>query len=547
MNDERLDFLLNRHLDGQLTPAEHTELEDILRRSAAARRQFWGETRLHGLLHAAENADCAADSSTTTSTPAAHPAPWRRFRRAIPIPLAGLAAACVLLAALALWPRLHSVPHAESTTAAVALLAQAVDVKWRTPGSAPEGGSTLSPGWLRLESGLAEVEFFSGARLILEGPAELQLISPLEAFCAQGRLRGEVPAQARRFTVATPHTRVADGAAEFGLEVGGDATEVHVFSGSVSAGHPGAGPRELHAPAATRIALAGAPESVSADSTRFAQNRLLASRSRDARRLQLERWRDAGSASNLAPALVVRFDFEPPVPGARRLPNVATGPAHGDGIIVGAGWTEGRWPGKSALEFRGVGDRVRLNVPGEFRSITLATWVRVDSIERSFNSLFMCEGFSQGGFHWQISRQGELCLGVKADNQRRFTDYASPPLFGPDRLGQWVHLVVVYDGDARRVTHYLDGEPVGVRPLIFDTPLQIGNADLGNWSLGSWSSIYPVRHFSGLMDEFTLFGRAMPEDEIRRLAEQGRPTARTFAARPPPAAEETDPLRQRSD
>jgi hypothetical protein len=189
---------------------------------------------------------------------------------------------------------------------------------------------------------------------------------------------------------------------------------------------------------------------------------------------------------------------------------------------------------------------VRLHVPGEFRSVTLATWVRVDSIERSFNSLLMCEGFSQGGFHWQISRQGELCLGVKADNERRFTDYASPPVFGPERLGQWVHVAVVYDGDARQVTHYLDGEPVGRRALIFDTPLRIGNADLGNWSPGTWSSIYPVRHFSGLMDEFTLFGRAVPEEEVRHLAEQGRPTSRTFAAGTRPPVPETGQVRNRT-
>ena len=37
-----------------------------------------------------------------------------------------------------------------------------------------------------------------------------------------------------------------------------------------------------------------------------------------------------------------------------------------DGTVVGCQWTEGRWPGKKALEFQQVSDRVRLKMPGEF-------------------------------------------------------------------------------------------------------------------------------------------------------------------------------------
>ncbi len=63
---------------------------------------------------------------------------------------------------------------------------------------APRVGSALEPGWLRLESGLAQVVFYSGARVVIEGPAELQLVSPNEAVCPTGRLLAEVPRASAR-------------------------------------------------------------------------------------------------------------------------------------------------------------------------------------------------------------------------------------------------------------------------------------------------------------------------------------------------------------
>jgi hypothetical protein len=37
----------------------------------------------------------------------------------------------------------------------------------------------------------------------------------------------------------------------------------------------------------------------------------------------------------------------------------------------------------------------------------------------------MCEGYSEGAFHWQITREGVLKLGVKGQGETA-TDYNSP-------------------------------------------------------------------------------------------------------------------------
>ncbi|MSU50645.1 MAG: hypothetical protein EXS37_16415 [Opitutus sp.] len=50
VDTERLDILLNRYFDGELTPAEKRELELMLLAEPRARREFWRAAALHGAL-----------------------------------------------------------------------------------------------------------------------------------------------------------------------------------------------------------------------------------------------------------------------------------------------------------------------------------------------------------------------------------------------------------------------------------------------------------------------------------------------------------------
>ena len=77
--------------------------------------------------------------------------------------------------------------------------------------------------------------------------------------------------------------------------------------------------------------------------------------------------------------LVAYFTFQHDVPWERTLRDQAVmREKPGDGAIVGCTWSTGRWQGKHGLEFKQVSDRVRFNVPGEFQSLTMLTWVRID-------------------------------------------------------------------------------------------------------------------------------------------------------------------------
>src|SRR5262249_10888427 len=136
-----------------------------------------------------------------------------------------------------------------------------------------------------------------------------------------------------------------------------------------------------------------------------------------------------------------------------------------NGAIVGCHWTEGRWPGKAALEFKGVEDRVRLDGPGEFRSMTLSCWVRIDGFDRRLSSLFLTDGHDIGEAHWQFTNNGQLLLGVEAEHLHS-EEYLSPSLLRPTDLGRWIHLACVYNDEAREVVHFIDGERVCSIPIV---------------------------------------------------------------------------------
>jgi hypothetical protein len=129
----------------------------------------------------------------------------------------------------------------------IAWLVNAQDCRWagndQKPGRDMHAGKAL-----RLERGLAEIEFEQGARVILQGPAGIDLISASSARLRHGTLTARVPAAARGFTVLSPGGKVVDLGTEFGLSVddGGTSSTVRVFKGEVEAFPLVVGPAPRH-------------------------------------------------------------------------------------------------------------------------------------------------------------------------------------------------------------------------------------------------------------------------------------------------------------
>jgi len=351
--------------------------------------------------------------------------------------------------------------------------------------------------------------------------------------CLGGRLIAEVPPPAKGFRVRTPRITVTDLGTVFGVDVSARETELHVFKGSVEFQSPWSSAKQSVLERQGVIAdETASPRLVPASRSRFTSLFDLQNKSSEAEVLRHEQWRSASSRLDEDPTLLVHFDFEPADLSDWRLPNASRRKdAMQESAIVGCQWTEGRWPDKRALEFRGMSDRVRLELAGDYTALTLAAWVRVQGLDRQINSLFMSDGFDAGTVHWSVRQDGVLALTVIGAEPREFQITTSPPALRIDQFGLWIHLAVVVNGDSKQVVHYLNGVPVSEHALKIAPPYRIGVAELGNWNARGFPKNDPfmIRNFSGAMDDFCLFSRALSNEEIRGLYSVGKPQPESAA------------------
>lgn len=523
--------------DGQLEG-----LHRLLRENPAARDEYLLRVELHARL--ASEPDLFASASREIAPPAGSETQVEHSPQFRTTPTVGakrswhrnqvlaLAACLALLLTGGWWLRYGSESRRGATSHAVAMLNREVNARWNSADPVPRLGAPLEPGRLRLESGLAQVVFYNGARVVIEGPAELRLVSSTEAVSAGGKLTAEVPPQARGFRIVSPRFDVTDLGTSFGLNLADGRNELHVFEGKVEFRTDGSSTNQSLLKGHGAVMDGGsAPRLVAADPAAFAPLFELQARSVAADALRYDRWREASRKLQRDPSLWVYFDFEHGTPSDWRLPNLgarsATVP---DATIVGCQWQEGRWTAKPALEFRGVSDRVRLSVPGTCESVTLAAWVRVQGLDRQINSLFMSDGFDAGTIHWLIRADGVLGLtviGAKGGHQI----LTSPPVLPVDQFGVWTHLAVVLNGPAKQAVHYVNGQPVSRHTVRLGPPYRMATAELGNWNAIGFPGNDPflIRNFSGVMDEFCLFGRALSDPEIRALYTDGKPQAEAMA------------------
>src|SRR5690242_12214264 len=238
-----LKLLIDDYLDGSLDEAGTRELEQRLTADTAAREYFVRYARLNTDLHLevrARRAGARALNSIDELTAGVRASPRRRDvgpvkpRRAYAATLACLVtAACCLLAVGLSW-RVWGPDGNGIAEPSIAWLVNAQNCRWG--GGVNPAGDLRAGRLLSLASGLAEVQFQCGARVVLEGPARLELLSERSARLWSGKLTARVPGARIGFEIISPQGKVIDLGTEFGVAVADDgATDVFVFEGKVEA------------------------------------------------------------------------------------------------------------------------------------------------------------------------------------------------------------------------------------------------------------------------------------------------------------------------
>ena len=415
----------------------------------------------------------------------------------------------------------------------VAVLMESVSASFVDNGFQPSStNGILYPGEILLESGIVAIEFYSGARVILEGPAIFELTSENSAILREGRIRALVPPQACGFSVSTRQIEVVDLGTEFGMNIeeDGHLTEVHCFNGLVDVyennlSQKGEVLRSLETGEAIRIQSTKI-QRMSANSMAFISYNELAQSFLENSTLRHEEWRSVIEEIRANEDILALYTFEDQGPRERSLVNQVSFQNHfSHGAIVGCRWTNGRWPSKGGLEFKSPSDRVHFQSNDPYQTITLSAWARLDSTPKRTMCLLSSSENASNSLSWHINGSGNLVLSLRNDNGKVAQKFSSPPIVNRNMLGKWQHFTTVFNSIDKTVTHYLNANEVSKSEITKKGLSQVvfGNAEIGNSSLKNNNGKTPIRFFTGRIDELSIFGRALQPEAINNLHQVGKP------------------------
>ncbi|HEY1109776.1 MAG TPA: hypothetical protein VGE76_14105, partial [Opitutaceae bacterium] len=198
--EPELHRLIEAYLRGTISPEDFAALEARLEADSEADSEARRLLRRAANLDSALHAWAARDRSLASWQPGLATTPARRRNLA---PWLGLAAAIALMAVgSVVWNQRTrtrataaalSLPAPEKTAQGSAVLTQSAGAVWSGAAPSMRPGDILNTGALTLDRGLAQIEFFSGATLLVEGPAQFQIVSPWEVAWSHGKARVHVP------------------------------------------------------------------------------------------------------------------------------------------------------------------------------------------------------------------------------------------------------------------------------------------------------------------------------------------------------------------
>jgi hypothetical protein len=488
--------LIDAVVEESATPAQMARLESILTSAATARRFYRQSMQLHANLQwrfreEAISAEWFAEGESVLpmTESSGKTIQARRKGRWLTFTMAAAMVVLLVVGTLAMWQsRNLQIAGNGSGVEGLATLSDAVDCLWGSGRLPTSIGSRLESGTLQLARGMAEIRFDCGARLILVGPAVLEIQGRARAFLRQGSVTVRVSHEATGFVLQTPSSRVVDLGTEFGVRTeDSGASRIVTFEGKVEVesagdlmGQQQRGDGVRHA----QPLMAGQGLDVSADghSCRLMPN------ATDAGFLRVLPQRDANVAENRYVRTVLsdrpmgywRFEEETPADSAPATD--ASGHRHDGRYRGNVSSTQGvPGIGGRAARFDGTSGMVCVPHHADFslRSISVELWLRT---EEEWNHTYWpgdavliskdVPGVSTdwciiGGSRIEGRNEGRVIVGVGTSS-------------GPDKMlqsmpklnnGAWHHVVWTRDRSGMNRL-YIDG--------VFAGSIQDGGGSINN-------------------------------------------------------------------
>lgn len=515
MNDAELlelTELCNALADDRLAEPQRARLNAMLAESDEARRFY---IRFAGL--SSSLGSYAAELQTERQEPP------REKSRIIPFPRAawwsvGAIAAALAVALIFGW-RTRDAAEPDS----VAWVTDAQDAEW---GDAPLAtGDALARGQrVDLRKGRAEFTFDSGARVVLEGPASLDVQSAWSAGLRSGSLTANTTAEAAGFRVVNSAVNVTNLGGQVSVVADNDgAAEVYALDGSADASEPGRGIHTVLRDRQARRFTRDGSANVSDVEHKLARLVSRANLDRRPRPIHYARW-SFNTDLIAQTAGLTAWPFVPPTPG----PAFDTSAPGEIGLVIPGHWQEALFVGgRSFSTDRPAGDNLR----------AIACWVRIPAeapLGDDSAILSWPRRVHTARLTWNRDPERGPLGALRAEQDGEF-------IVGRTNLrdGQWHHVAVLFLGGGKKapgtsqVRQFVDGKLEGTGAFTWNIkPIRPAATNPGKLTIApappaaSASPALPTG-FTGSIDELFIADRPLTPFELRQLMEKNELPAGT--------------------
>ncbi|MFC4992312.1 LamG-like jellyroll fold domain-containing protein [Rubritalea tangerina] len=527
MNEETI-ALIGQAMDGTISEQDFARLQEILRTDPKALAHYCQQSEIHGRLTWELNGS-EIDHSLIQPKP-------KTWLRPVLIPTAAAITVGIFTYALTRPPQDQDADQSNSIADAfpaeemnIARVTNSLDAVWSS-GDTPIG-TWLKPGVMTLEAGKAEITFDSGARVLLEGPASIENLTPHHAKLLNGKGVVHIPNSANGFALETPSNTFYDPDCAFALAVDKDTTEVHVLEGTLDTN--------------LKNNLAATTTLSKDQSLRFnsKENLPVQSLTLDATNIKDE----LPQLTEGKAAEFVHWSFDSV--DNETFPETGTHPYNRFAAVVAHDKSAGKGGygihsinGKfgRAIRLYGDGSYLTTQFPGisGTKERTVACWVRIprnNKNKHAYSILSWGTPNKKSGEKWQIAWNTANDGGIRGALR---TEFGRGSVSGTKVIcdATWHHIVSVFrpndsNNVASQVLHYVDGKldtTSWARNAKINTDISDKNAHLAY--IGKrLESGDQFSTFSGSIDELYIFPAALTPRQITRLYKKNEPPSNLIA------------------
>ena len=418
------------------------------------------------------------------------------------------------------------------------IVSLAINANWYgADDSALTPGSELATGTHNLRSGIVKLDLRDHGvvltQAVIEGPAEFEVMSSSRVRLFKGKLCAQV-ISGTGLTVTTPDLTAVDLGTEFAIDVvTGKQTHLEVLQGQVKVGSPtpNAGSPAKTLRAGDAVLVSTGSIDIQKDTARPLAF-LRPSQVEAADETAYQRWTRFSQSLRQDPSLVAYYPFDDQSVRANQLLNRAARTADQYAGTMGhpsmhdssPTWSQGRWPGKSALQFgESRPTLVTISANGTLisrKAMTICAWIkRTDLV----NQAHLLSGEDENGRAFNLGFVHELpapSAGLSDFVNFTWSQFNVQTSQAHFRNGDW-SFVAVTSTVNQATQFYRDGELFATvkdpgQAVVPVNTLVIGDAVPGS-KLGTTSD-----YFKGVVDELMIYQRELSAEEIAQLYKTGK-------------------------